>query len=214
MKNQIVPAILVKNFSDLKLQLKRVQNLFPLVQIDICDGKFVNNTTFKERLEINKLQLPCSLELHLMVRNPLLEMKKWEKVKNISRIYIHAEALGNNFEKISSLANKYGWQLGVALNPETKVSKISKYLDEIDAVLFMTVHPGLQGQKLLMPVLKKIKTFTAKNKKVLVAVDGGISLENIKEVKKAGVSEFCIGGKLIMAENIKKTLGGFKKRIK
>jgi len=214
MKNQIVPAILVKNFSDLKLQLKRVQRLFPLVQIDICDGKFVNNTTFKERLEINKLQLPCSLELHLMVRNPLLEMKKWEKVKNISRVYIHAEALGNNFEKISSLANKYGWQLGLALNPETKAEKIKKYLDKIDAILFMTVHPGIQGQKLIVPVLKKINQFYAKNKKILIAADGGINLENIKEVKKAGVSEFCIGGKLIMAENIKKTLGGFKKRIK
>lgn len=106
MKKQIVPAILVKNFSDLKLQLKKLQNIFPIIQIDICDGIFVKNKTFKERIEINKLKVPCQIELHLMVKNPEKEIKKWEKVNNIFRIYIHIETLKNNFEKISALVRK------------------------------------------------------------------------------------------------------------
>jgi len=214
MKPQIVPAILVPKFSEFKEQLKKVQNIFPLVQIDVCDGLFVKTKTFKERLEINKLRLPCSLELHLMVKNPLKELQKWEKVKNIFRVYIHTEALQNNFDKIDNIVRKNGWQLGLVLNPETKIDKITKYLDKIDAVLFMTVHPGLQGQKLLKPILKKIKYFTTQNKKILVAADGGINLENIVNLKKAGVVEFCIGGKLVMAEDINKTLKMFSKLIK
>ena len=211
---QIVPAILLNNFSDFKSQIKKVKNIFPLVQIDICDGRFVKNKTFKERLQINKLSLPCLLELHLMVKDPEKELKKWEKIKNIFRVYIHAETLKNNFDKIDNVVRKNGWQLGLVLNPETKIDKITKYLNKIEAVLFMTVQPGIQGQKLIKPVLKKIKSFTAKNKNILIAADGGINLENIKEVKKAGVVEFCIGGKLVMAEDINKTLKMFNKLIK
>ncbi|HRY36669.1 MAG TPA: hypothetical protein P5230_02165 [Candidatus Magasanikbacteria bacterium] len=213
MKNYLVPAILVKNFSDLKLQIKKVQKVFPLVQIDICDNLFVKNRTFKERLEINKLHLPCRLELHLMVKNPEKELKKWEKVKKVFRVYIHAETLKNNFEKILNIIQKNGWQLGLALNPETKTQKIQKYLDKIDAVLFMTVHPGIQGQKLIPQILKKIKSFK-KPQKLLVAADGGITLDNIKQLKKSGVKEFCIGKRLVMAEDIKKTLREFNKLIK
>lgn len=211
---QIVPAILVKNFSDFKSQIKKVQNIFPLVQIDVCDGLFVNNKTFKQREEINKLPLPCLLELHLMVKDPEKELKKWEKIKNIFRVYIHAETLKNNFDKIDNIIRKNGWQFGLVLKPETKIDGVTKYLDKIDAVLFMTVRPGTQGQKLIKPVLKKIKSFATKNKKILIAADGGINLENIKEVKKAGVVEFCIGGKLVMAEDINKTLKMFNKLIK
>ncbi len=211
MKNQIVPAILVPKFSEFKEQINKVKNIFPLVQIDICDGLFVKTKTFKERLEINRLRLPCSLELHLMVKNPLKELQKWEKVKNIFRVYVHTEALQNNFDKIYNLVRKNGWQLGLVLNPETKLEKTKKYLDEIDAVLFMTVHPGTQGQKLIKPVLKKIKSFTAKNKNILIAADGGINLENIVDLKKAGVLEFCIGKKLVLAEDIKKIKKQFEK---
>ncbi len=214
MKPQIVPAILVPKFSKFKEQLKKVQNIFPLVQIDICDGHFVKNKTFKQRKEINKLSFPCLLELHLMAKDPEKELKKWEKVKNIFRVYIHAETLKNNFDKIDNIIRKNGWQLGLVLNPETKIDKITKYLDKIDAALFMTVHPGTQGQKLIKPVLKKIKSFATKNKKILIAADGGINLENIVNLKKAGVVEFCIGGKLVMAEDINKTLKMFSKLIK
>ncbi len=214
MKTQIVPAILVPKFSEFKEQLKKVQNIFPLVQIDVCDGYFVKNKTFKQRKDINKLSFPCLLELHLMVKNPEKELKKWEKIKNIFRVYIHAETLKNNFDKIDDVVRKNGWQLGLVLNPETKIDKITKYLDKIDAVLFMTVHPGTQGQKLIKPVLKKIKSFATKNKNILIAADGGINLENIIDLKKAGVAEFCIGGKLVMAEDINKILKMFSKLIK
>ncbi len=214
MKSQIVPAILVPKFSEFKKQINKIKNIFPLVQIDICDGLFVKNKTFKERLEINKLRLPCSFELHLMVKNPLKELEKWEKVKNIFRVYIHIETLKNNFDKIDDIVRKNGWQLGLVLNPETKIYKITKYLNKIDAVLFMTVHPGIQGQKLIKPVLKKIKSFSAKNKNILIAADGGISLENIVDLKKAGVSEFCVGKRLVLAEDVRKIKKQFEKIIK
>ncbi len=211
MKSQIVPAVLVQKFSDFKTQIKKVGKFFSLVQIDIGDGRFVKTKTFRERQQINNLRLPCLLELHLVVKNPREEMKKWEKVKNVYRVYIHIETLKNDFDKIFSLAKKNGWQLGLAINPETKTEKLKNYLNKIDAVLFMTVHPGIQGQKLMAPVLKKIKTFANKNKKILIAADGGISLENIRAVKNAGVREFCIGKRLIMAGDIKKVKIQFEK---
>lgn len=211
---QIVPAILTKNFSDFKLQLAKVQNIFPLVQIDICDNVFVKNKTFKERLAINKIPFSCKLELHLMVKDPITEMKKWNKVKNIYRVYIHVETLKNNFTKVYALVQKNKWQLGLVLNPKTKTDELKKYLDIINAVLFMTVHPGTQGQKLLKPVLKKIKSFAVKNKNILIAADGGINLDNIGQLKKARVREFCIGKKIIMAEDVKKIKKQFEKILK
>lgn len=101
----------------------------------------------------------------------------------------------------------------MVLNPETKPETIIKYLDKIDAILFMTVHPGIQGQQLIPSVLKKIKNFTTKNKNILTGADGGINLENINQVKKMGVKEFCVGKKLVMAENIKETKKEFEKII-
>ena len=214
MKLQIVPAVLVKNISEFKEQIKNIKNIFPLIQIDVCDNIFVKNKTFKERVEINKLKLPCQLELHLMVKHPEKEILKWEKVKNIYRVYVHVETLKNNFDKINNLIRKNGWQLGLVLNPGTKIDKLNKYLEKIDAVLFMTVHPGTQGQKLIKPVLKKIKTFSSKNKTALISADGGINLENIKQVKKSGVKEFCIGKSLVMTENINTLKKQFEKIIK
>ncbi|MDO9509971.1 MAG: hypothetical protein Q7J14_01635 [Candidatus Magasanikbacteria bacterium] len=214
MKLQIVPAILVKNFSEFKEQIKKIQNNFPLIQIDVCDNIFVKNKTFKERTEINKLKLPCQLELHLMVKHPEKEILKWEKVKNIYRVYVHVETLKNNFDKINNLIRKNGWQFGIVINPETKTDQLKKYLEKIDSVLFMTVHPGTQGQKLIKPVLKKIKNFSSKNKQILISADGGINLENIKQVKQVGVTEFCIGKRLVLVEDIKKTKSDFVRLIK
>lgn len=198
----IAPAILVSNFDDFTKQAKKLDGFFDYAQIDIMDGIFVANESFAEIEKINDLETNLKFELHLMVEHPLNELKKWIQIKNIFRVIFHVESMDDPKEVIKLIREK-GWQAGIALNPETPLTVAEPYYKLVDVILFMTVHPGKQGAQFLPEVGEKIKQFTNLKNRPLCAVDGGINLENISEVKSWGVEIFNIGSKLTMAENIK-----------
>lgn len=197
----IIPAILVKNFEDFETQAKKL-TFSPIIQIDVMDGKFVNNESFKEIDKINSLNLKNEWELHLMVAHPLEELKKWKDVKNIFRVIFHLECADNAGETIE-LIKKNGWQAGIALNPDTSPERIYPFLKDIELVLFMTVHPGAQGAPFVPSVEKHVrklnKVLSERNWRPQIAVDGAIKIENIEKVKKWGVHNFCIGSAIIGA---------------
>lgn len=204
---QIVPAILVDNFSELKDRCEKVKRLNPsYIQLDVMDGVFVNNRSFAERIELNELHLPFQLELHLMVSNPLQEIDSWKGVSGLKRIIFHAESRDNPkeiVEKIKSL----GLGAGVAVNPETSLSEIIDFCDIIDLVLFMTVHPGQQGQRFIGEVGEQVELFKSllktQNKKIpLLAVDGGIKPENVSMVKSWDIDIAYVGSALVGAPDI------------
>ena len=200
----IIPAILVNTFEEFTAHIKRVENLFDLAQIDVMDGEFVPNKSFSEIDEINNLKTNIKFELHLMVTHPLAELQKWKNIKNISRVIFHIESKDNPEEVINYCRGKC-WQVGIAINPETGLETIKPYLNLIDEVLFLTVHPGKQGALFLPEVGQKIKEFAKIKTRLLCAVDGGIKMHNIKEVASWGVDVFCVGSSLIMADDVKKT---------
>ena len=209
---KIVPAILTPDFESFKQQLAKLEGLFDTVQIDIMDGQFVPNKSFEEIEEINGLKTKVSFELHLMVENPLTEMAKWTEIKNVRRVIFHLEA-GDPGPAIN-FARGYCWQVGLALNPETPLTKAEPYYKLVNEILFMTVHPGRQGAKFLPEVGEKIKTLADLKERPLIAVDGGINEKNIAEVKSWGAEIFCIGSALTMAEDVKKTYQELSKLLK
>lgn len=207
MKPEIIPAILTPRFEDFALQVKNLEKIFPLVQIDVMDGEFVAGRSFEEIEKINGLKTKLNFELHLMVTNPLQEMEKWTGVKNITRVIFHLEATPNPQEMINALRGKCS-QVGLALNPETPLTVLEPYYKLVDVVLFMTVHPGEQGAKFLPEIGDKIKEFNkltaTSNHRPLIAVDGGINKNNIAGVKSWGVDIFYVGSALTRAKNLNK----------
>ncbi len=201
---QIVPAILVDSFSKFKIQTEKVKLLNPsYVQLDIMDGVFVNNQSFPEREEVNHLNLPFGLELHLMVNNPLEEIKSWSNVHGLKRIIFHIESLDDPAEVIAKI-RELGHEVGIAINPDTAWSKIQPFCGIIDLILFMTVYPGKQGGDFLDFVGNKIKDLKSSlgTDSPVLAIDGGVKPENIDLIRSWSVDIAYVGSALMGAENI------------
>jgi ribulose-phosphate 3-epimerase len=189
---KIIPAILTPESEVVKEQLNKFANLFPYVQIDVMDGKLVPKKTFTDVEVLETFPSKLQYELHLMVQDPLLEMEKWIKVKNVFRVIFHVEATGD-LQAAIRFARGACWQVGIALNPETPIKQLDPYLSSVTLVQFMTVHPGQQGAEFLPEVLKKIKTFANKKTNVLISIDGGINAKTIKKCKGAPIDIFNVG---------------------
>jgi ribulose-phosphate 3-epimerase len=210
---EIIPAILVDNFSDFKKQTEKLAGVFNKIQIDVMDGQFVAGHSFTEIDQVKEMGENLSFELHLMVDHPLIELEKWENIKNIFRIVIHIESKDDLMNVINKIKGRCA-QVGLALNPDTSLEKVKPYLDHISEVLFMTVVPGKQGAKFETKVVEKIKKFTRIVDHPLCAVDGGINKNNIKELSNCGVEIFYIGSDLTLAENPKQEYDELTKLIK
>ncbi len=209
---QIIPAILTQDIADLQSKLKKIQGLTDWVQIDIMDGKFVNNTSITlENISHIKLIDNFSIEAHLMVLNPETYFLQCQK-GNVKRVSFHVEA--GNIKNILSEAKKFNFQKGLALNPETPIKEIIPHMDEIDFVVLMSVNPGLQGQKFISQTLGKIQELKQIAPQLEIEVDGGINLDNIKMISDAGANYLVVGSGLFEGENIKKRFKDLQSKIK
>jgi ribulose-phosphate 3-epimerase len=212
MKPIIVPAILVKTFEEFSSQIQKLAPFFKLVQIDVMDGEFVDNRSFDDIEKINELPNLPDLELHLMVKHPLVEIAKWKSVKNIKKIIFHIES----DDDPSAVCDAIGGicaQAGIALNPETPLSAVLPFLDRVNEVLFLTVNPGRQGNPFLPEVGEKIKELAVVPNHPLIGVDGGINETNIAEVKSWGAEIFCIGSLLTRSDNIPAALKAINSKL-
>lgn len=201
---EIFPAILCENFQDFKQTIQKMEGVFEHAQVDIMDGIFVASRSFSEREEINELKLKIKIELHLMVADPVAEMRRWQTVENVTRVLFHIET--KDPLRSISFARKEGWEVGVVVNPDTPLSTLADIAERVDVVQFMTVHPGKYGAPFVAEVKEKIKTFAQNPKHPLIAVDGGVSEENVKELSDLGVNIFNVGSRLTKAEDVREAL--------
>ena len=211
-KIQISPSILSADFSQLGNEIKRLEEGgADLIHVDVMDGHFVPNLTIGPPV-IKALKKHCSLkfDVHLMI-SPVHKYIDAYSDAGADIITIHPEAtedLSASIKKIKDL----GKTVGVSLNPETKVSVIKEYLNEIDLVLVMSVNPGFGGQKFIPEVLEKIKELKDIQKKQNInfdiEIDGGINFENSKIAIKAGANILVSGTTIFKSNN-----GDIKKNI-
>ncbi|MFH1947214.1 MAG: hypothetical protein ABIJ23_03610 [Candidatus Magasanikbacteria bacterium] len=196
---QIIPSILVTSEEQFITQVSGLENSVSMIQLDIADGIFVPNTTWADP-EIVKNNCNLDIELHLMIVDPLEELKKWIEVEQIKRVLIHYESLPGTTEQKDNLisdainfGNENNWEVGLVLNPETDYELIEKHLDKIQSVMFMGVVPGKQGQGLIPDVLEKIINFTIDYPDMFTEIDGAVNEETLPTIIKTGVKAVCPG---------------------
>ena len=183
LSNEIKPQDIVK-----KLDLSKPD----YIHIDIMDGKFVSNKTWT-RSEVKKFTSYSTLplEVHLMVNNPSKYIEDYA-LMNTSIIIFHYEAVKDINEMINKV-KLYGLKVGIAINPETNINVLIPYLNMIDEVLIMSVHPGKSGQSFIEESLEKISVLKniilEGNYKTIISVDGGINNETGLLCKDAGADE-------------------------
>lgn len=183
LSSEIKPQDIVK-----KLDLSKPD----YIHIDIMDGKFVSNKTWTTS-EVKKFTSYSTLplEVHLMVNNPSKYIEDYA-LMNTSVIIFHYEAVKDINEMINKV-KLYGLKVGIAINPETNINVLIPYLNMIDEVLIMSVHPGKSGQSFIEESLEKISVLKniilEHNYKTIISVDGGINNETGLLCKDAGVDE-------------------------
>ena len=211
-KIQISPSILSADFSQLGLEIKRLEDGGAyLIHVDVMDGHFVPNLTIGPPvIKALKKHSSIKFDVHLMI-SPVHKYIDAYSDAGADIITIHPEATDNLIASISKI-KKLKKKVGVSLNPETKVDVIKKYLSEIDLVLIMSVYPGFGGQKFMPEVLDKIKELKQiqkeQNLDFDIEIDGGINFENSKIAIKAGANILVSGTTIFKSNN-----GDIKKNI-
>lgn len=211
---QIIPAIIAKDFQELKDKINQIEPFVEWAQLDVMDGKFVDNTTWNNPSDLRELKTNLKLEAHLMVENPEEVIDDWIE-SGVKRIIVHCESTERLY-KIVEKIQKAGLEAGIAINPETSVNVlnslfIADYLSPI-TILIMTVRPGRGGQEFLEATLGKVIILREKYKNVNIEVDGGINLETVSKVVRAGANILIIGSAIFESEDIKKTIKELKLR--
>ncbi len=199
------PSLLSADFSKLAEELSTVENAgAKYIHLDIMDGHFVPNITFGAPV-LRSIRKVTNLvfDVHLMIENPENYIADFASA-GADILNVHFEActdLGRIIDKIHSL----GCKAGVTVKPDTPVEAVASVLDKVDMVLVMTVYPGFSGQKFIPEALNKIPALVkARKERKLnfdIQIDGGVSLNNLRQVLDAGADSIVAGSAVFGAEN-------------
>jgi len=199
-KMLVAPSLLSADFGNLSRDVQAVCDAgCDLIHIDVMDGHFVPNHSIGTPVisAISKVATK-PLDIHLMVENNTFFV---DLFKNFKPRYIsfHIESEKHPHRLLQKLRSE-GIGTAIALNPHTRVESIEHLLAYLDMVLLMSVNPGFGGQRFIPTVLEKSSRLKniiqQKNYKTLIEVDGGVTNQNIKALKKAGV-DIAVSGSYI-----------------
>ena len=205
---EIIPSILVKTKEEFLNKILAVENLTERVHLDIADGIFVPNMTISGFEEVESIETSLKIEAHLMVSKPENHVIRWLETQ-IDSLIFHIEATQKATEVIEK-AKEADRRIGVALNPETPISVLANFIDQIDFVHFMTVEPGFYGGKFVSAVIDKIKDFHYFYPDKPVEVDGGVTPDTAKQLVEAGTTQLVVGSYIWKAEDINKAIEKLK----
>lgn len=218
---QIIPALIVadensgNDFKELKAKFIKLESFLAefdnWIQIDITDGKFVPTKTNINLKDLKYFTERANIEFHLMIDKPEEVIGEWVRLGS-KRIIIHIEAVVD-MKKAIDVCRENGVEIGLALNPETPNVMIEPWINAVDLILFLGVHPGRGGQEFISEVLNKIKSLRQNFPNVKIGIDGGVRTVNIEELKKAGVDIFVIGSGILKSPDVKKAIEELKLRI-
>ena len=186
--------------------------------IDVMDGNFVENNTQDLMIRYSEYIRQISnipLDVHLMV-NDVESFVKSYLILEPSIITFHLEACKSKEEvlKYIDTIKKNNCKVGISIKPNTSIEEIKEFLPYVHICLVMTVEPGKGGQELISSTVSKItelrKYIDEKNLETFIEADGGINLENIETIKKAGVDIVVSGSSIINSNNSKEVISKMK----
>lgn len=210
----IVPAVLEKDFASIKEKIGRAEGVSDWIQIDIADGAFVPNETWRNADDLKKLHPDIKIEMHLMVEHPEREVDRWIDA-GAARLIAHVGAFKEpkNVDAFIAAVRGAKRAVGLALNPETSVGLLTPHLSDLDVVLFLSVNPGFSGQPFVEGVIDKVRAFHEDHPEVIIAVDGGMNPERAKKMVEAGAIIINSGSTVWSYPTLEEGIAAFKNEL-
>lgn len=202
----IAPSLLAANFGRLAKEVQRVDRSgADRLHLDIMDGHFVPNISFGPA--VVKTVRPLTrlfFDVHLMCSQPEILLEPFAR-GGADQMNVHVE-LGEHVTPLIWKIKSLGKRVGLAINPPTAITQVQPYLDQVDAVLIMTVNPGFGGQAFIHETLPKVQQVFAWRKERGLAydigVDGGVDFKTAQDCALAGADTFISGTTLFEQKNL------------
>jgi len=193
---KIAPSILSADFAVLGEEIAKVEPVADLLHVDVMDGHFVPNLTIGPVVvDAMRRRTHLPLDVHLMIQHPERYLAAFAKA-GAAYLTVHAEVCPHLHRTLQQI-RELGVKPGVALNPSTSLHAVEQVLDQVDLVLLLSVNPGFGGQAFIPLVRKKIEGMRQWLERVHprpeLEVDGGIKLDNCRDVAEAGASILVAG---------------------
>ena len=201
----IAPSILSANFAKLGEEINDVLDSgADIIHFDVMDNHYVPNLTIGPLIcEAIRPLTDATIDVHLMVEPVDRIIPDFAKA-GANIISFHPET-SSHIDRTIGLIKEQGCKAGMVFNPATPLHYLDHVLDKLDLVLIMSVNPGFGGQKFIPEALNKLKAvrkrIDASNKKILLEIDGGVKVDNIAEIARAGADTFVAGSAIYGAGN-------------
>jgi len=214
---RIAPSILSADFSRLGDEVRAVERAgADLIHFDVMDNHYVPNLTVGPLVcAALKPHVQLPLDVHLMVKPVDALVPAFAKA-GASIISFHPEA-SDHVDRTIALIKEQGCKAGLVLNPATPVSWLDHTLEKLDLVLLMSVNPGFGGQQFIRSVLPKItevrRRIDTLKKQIWLEVDGGVKIDNIGEIARAGADTFVAGSAIFGSKDYAVTIREMRARL-
>jgi len=214
----IAPSILSADFARLGDEVKNVLAAgADVIHFDVMDNHYVPNLTVGPMVceALRRFGITAPLDVHLMVKPVDRIVPDFAKA-GATYISFHPEA-SEHVDRTIALIREHGCKAGLVLNPATPLDFLDYTLPKLDLVLLMSVNPGFGGQQFIPAVLDKVRAvrqrIDALGKPIRLEIDGGVKVDNIGDVARAGADMFVAGSAIFGASDYKSTIAAMRGQI-
>jgi ribulose-phosphate 3-epimerase len=214
----IAPSILSADFARLGDEVKNVLAAgADVIHFDVMDNHYVPNLTVGPMVceALRRFGITAPLDVHLMVKPVDRIVPDFAKA-GATYISFHPEA-SEHVDRTIALIREHGCKAGLVLNPATPLDFLDYTLPKLDLVLLMSVNPGFGGQQFIPAVLDKVRAvrqrIDALGKPIRLEIDGGVKVDNIGDVARAGADMFVAGSAIFGSQDYKSTIAAMRDQI-